>query len=577
MRLWNKSLIGLLFLLILLAGSSLEAASITTTVCPGVGCVNYNVAGQGSIGIQITGTWVGTITFQSTLDNSTYTSFRVVSAADTASSGVLTSTGNGIWNGTVAGISQIRVVFTAWTSGTAVISVRINNQAVKFNGGGGGSGGLDCSSTSDTQVFFNLMGACGGDNQFEFNPGVAFAVAVGASFGVSPDNVSMQSKASILGQAAISLTSSTFPTPGNVVVRGNTAITGLLTTTSTINGLTINSSNSSTTQVLFNDANTVAGNAGMTYDKTTNQLYLFGNGSTNTSIIAEKTNQDETAQPAIQSYYTSTQPASPGRHGAVESYFTINPTADQVDTEFQYGLYSEIDVTTAFDTYVQVGNSSLIINSTTTGAVNDTSMAYLGSVLLNSSGTISKAVGFEGFIENEGTGTITNAYVFYAYPPVNNGGGTITTAYGMWIANQTLAGGTTDYAIWYDGGGGNCDNGGVYRVNQYGIPAVYNPCFTAYVPDATDFERSIVRWGDTGVFGTDNIGYIGLEKGGSGTLRTLTVLGNIVTFETTPGVKAPVTALSFQPTSAYKSVDGTSGATVTTCTGFKNGLCISGT
>lgn len=33
----------------------------------------------------------------------------------------------------------------------------------------------------------------------------------------------------------------------------------------------------------------------------------------------------------------------------------------------------------------------------------------------------------------------------------------------------------------------------------------------------------------------------------------------------------------FQPTTGYKSVDGTAGATVTTCTGFKNGLCISGT
>jgi ABC-type transport system substrate-binding protein len=40
---------------------------------------------------------------------------------------------------------------------------------------------------------------------------------------------------------------------------------------------------------------------------------------------------------------------------------------------------------------------------------------------------------------------------------------------------------------------------------------------------------------------------------------------------------APVSATVFQPTTGYKSVDGTTGATVTTCTGFKNGLCISGT
>lgn len=32
-----------------------------------------------------------------------------------------------------------------------------------------------------------------------------------------------------------------------------------------------------------------------------------------------------------------------------------------------------------------------------------------------------------------------------------------------------------------------------------------------------------------------------------------------------------------RPTSAYQAVDGTAGATVTSCTAFKNGLCVSGT
>jgi hypothetical protein len=37
-----------------------------------------------------------------------------------------------------------------------------------------------------------------------------------------------------------------------------------------------------------------------------------------------------------------------------------------------------------------------------------------------------------------------------------------------------------------------------------------------------------------------------------------------------------VTASDFIPTANYKSVDGTVGATVTTCSAFKNGLCVSG-
>lgn len=43
------------------------------------------------------------------------------------------------------------------------------------------------------------------------------------------------------------------------------------------------------------------------------------------------------------------------------------------------------------------------------------------------------------------------------------------------------------------------------------------------------------------------------------------------------GAAATSHAAYFLPATGYKSVDGTVGATVTTCTGFKNGLCISGT
>lgn len=127
---------------ILLVAVRIYAADLSSTTCPGSGCVTVTTGGQGSIGIQITGTWVGTITFQSTIDNTNYTSFRVVKLSDTAAAGITTTTSNGTFQGTVAGVNQVRIVFTAYTSGTATVIPKVVTQAVKFTspGGGGGSG-----------------------------------------------------------------------------------------------------------------------------------------------------------------------------------------------------------------------------------------------------------------------------------------------------------------------------------------------------------------------------------------------------------------------------------------------------
>jgi hypothetical protein len=125
--------IFLVAVLLLLVSSRANAqAQLTTNTCPGTGCVDYNVAGQGSIGIQIDGTWTGTVTFQSSINNSTFTSLRVVSSADTSSVGVTTTTSNGSFQATVTGLSIVRVRFTTPTSGTVLVVSRTTNQAAKF-------------------------------------------------------------------------------------------------------------------------------------------------------------------------------------------------------------------------------------------------------------------------------------------------------------------------------------------------------------------------------------------------------------------------------------------------------------
>jgi len=146
-------------LLALVAARS-DAASISTTTCPGAGCVTIDIAGNGTLGIQITGTFVGTITFQSSVDNSTYVSLRAISVADTTSTLITSTTTTGIFSANVAGMSSARVVFTAYTSGTATVSLRLSQRYSSLSSGGGGAATTPGGST--TQLQFNDAASFGG-------------------------------------------------------------------------------------------------------------------------------------------------------------------------------------------------------------------------------------------------------------------------------------------------------------------------------------------------------------------------------------------------------------------------------
>lgn len=133
----RKILITLILLLFATAFATVaRAQSITTTVCPGAGCIDISVAGQASIGLQITGTWAGTITFRGSVDGVTFV--PVLFSPSDNSTPVSTTTANGVWARGVAGYTTIRVVFTTYTSGTAVVRRRLSTLAST-----GSSGGLD--------------------------------------------------------------------------------------------------------------------------------------------------------------------------------------------------------------------------------------------------------------------------------------------------------------------------------------------------------------------------------------------------------------------------------------------------
>lgn len=95
------------------ASGTLTAAAQTVTL---------SLTGHSGASAQVTGTWVGTLTFEASLDGTTWTAINAVSAS--TSSPQTTTTVNGLYRLTPAGTQQMRVNMTAFTSGSAVILVR---------------------------------------------------------------------------------------------------------------------------------------------------------------------------------------------------------------------------------------------------------------------------------------------------------------------------------------------------------------------------------------------------------------------------------------------------------------------
>lgn len=96
--------------------------ALSGTTCPGAGCLVINTNGQGSLGVQIDGTFVGTAQFEFLIgpDDGTWKAWLVTPTAGGAQ--VSSATAVGAWTGTVAGFRQVRIRFSAYTSGTAIAS-----------------------------------------------------------------------------------------------------------------------------------------------------------------------------------------------------------------------------------------------------------------------------------------------------------------------------------------------------------------------------------------------------------------------------------------------------------------------
>lgn len=78
--------------------------------------IAHSVRGLAGVAVQLSGTFVGTVTFEGTIDGANWTALNLVpSNSATAAS---TATTTGIWMGNCAGLDAVRARLSAYTSGS---------------------------------------------------------------------------------------------------------------------------------------------------------------------------------------------------------------------------------------------------------------------------------------------------------------------------------------------------------------------------------------------------------------------------------------------------------------------------
>jgi hypothetical protein len=78
-----------------------------------------DVAGQHALAVQVSGTFVGTVTFEGTLDDTNWVSVGLVPFAGGAA--VTSATAPGVWSLGDVPLSQFRARISAYTSGTITV------------------------------------------------------------------------------------------------------------------------------------------------------------------------------------------------------------------------------------------------------------------------------------------------------------------------------------------------------------------------------------------------------------------------------------------------------------------------
>lgn len=437
------------------SAQELVTKTISTTTCTtgsSAGCVVAGAVGRGGMGIQVTGTFVGTLQFEGSVDGTNYVAINAFPPNSTTAATSTTTTGT--WQVGAGGMSYVRVRFSAYTSGSAVVSLRTAPTTARGSAGGGGSG-TPGGSNGDLQ--FNSSGTFGGFGDWD---GTSILSIPGS--GANPTSIAASG-----ADASIAL---------RLVPKGALGYTQLGPDTYGVSGWT-----GSSVLAEFKEDSASATTAYGLYgevkasdqDSSVTGIYIL------TSTPGVGATQDQTAGGAIYAVAQSNLPS--GR------------TMD---------LLQGINI----QSYATGGG-------TTTEA-----QGFFTQVLADSGSVIGTGYGYTAWMYDlSGSNNTSKAYAYYATFLNTN---TTAESYAMWVGEMSGKS-TNPYYTWFD-------SDGVYRVREdntfnsvgQAIAALYNPQFTKYTAGAANFERCIpgCQW-------NSNVAEVGNEKGGTGTLRDMRLIG----------------------------------------------------
>ena len=119
-RYWIHVLLGIL-LCVSQPANAQTGVSGTITAKDGAVTLS-NMQEWSSVWVQITNTWTATLVFEGTVDNSNY--FSVNGVVPTSGAVATSTAANGNWQVNVGGLRNFRIRASAYTSGTATITLR---------------------------------------------------------------------------------------------------------------------------------------------------------------------------------------------------------------------------------------------------------------------------------------------------------------------------------------------------------------------------------------------------------------------------------------------------------------------
>jgi len=88
---------------------------------------SLNVAGLARLGVQVSGTFVGTVTFEATINGASWVALALAPVGGGAA--VSTASAPGLFSGVVSGFAQFRARVSAYTSGAITVDALATESA----------------------------------------------------------------------------------------------------------------------------------------------------------------------------------------------------------------------------------------------------------------------------------------------------------------------------------------------------------------------------------------------------------------------------------------------------------------